>query len=181
MATPSNPQVAGGTAGLELPPPPGPLLPAGSSTANATASKTFTLAVTEVEGFEEIEVGDQCPFEVQRLPRGAGGYWCRTELRCGEVVLYGGPGQGYFDCTYPDEPYQHLEAYDYGMQADDGDASFNINYDGVVTVRNLVDGENTAVIGQLREGGTVTWTAEPEEPPTTDPPVNSAPQPEESF
>ncbi len=152
----TNPTVAPGTAGLELPPPPGPLMPVGNSgTAGLEVTKVFTLAITEVTGVEGLAAGDECPFEVQRVPRGSGGYWCRTELRCADQVLYGGPGQGYFDCTFPDDPYQHLEAYDYGMQEEDGDPSFNIGYDGVVTIRNMVSGVSTQVIGNLREGGTM--------------------------
>jgi len=143
--------IAPGTAGLELPPAPGPLTPIGASTVVASGRRSYSLQVTEATEVEGVSVGDSCEFDVERLPRGGGSYWCRTEVSCGEVALYGGPGQGYFDCTFPESEYDHLQAYDYSMRDDDGDASFTIDYDGNLAIRDHIDGTTTVVSGTIQE------------------------------
>jgi hypothetical protein len=139
------------TAGLELPPPPGPLTPVGATALAPTRQKSFMLVVSTVSGMTDVAAGDECPFEVEQIPRGGGSVWCRTELRCGERVLYGGPGQGYFDCTFPETEYDHLQAYDYTMASEDGDPSFTIDYDGNLVVRDFVDGVSREVSGRIHE------------------------------
>lgn len=139
-----------GTAGLELPPAEGPLMPVGVNAQLATAQRTWAMVITDTGGQPGLEVGDVCPFEVERLQRGGGSYWCRTEVSCDGAPLYGGPGQGYFDCTFPETEYDRFQAYDYGAQSDDGDASFVVDYDGTITIRNEY-GDTFTVMGRLEE------------------------------
>jgi hypothetical protein len=146
---PGGPGVVG-TAGLELPPAEGPLRPLGVSAAMPTALRTFRFVVSDVQEIDGVAVGDTCNFAVERLPRGDA-YWCRTEVTCGEVSLYGGPGQGYFDCSFPETEYDRMQAYDYSMQENDGDPSFVIDYDGTLTIRDHVDGTTTVVVGTIAD------------------------------
>jgi hypothetical protein len=122
--------------------------------AETTKRKSFSLVVSTVVGMTDVAVGDVCPFEVEQIPRGGGIFWCRTELRCGERVLYGGAAQGYFDCTFPETEYDRLQAYDYSMQSEDGDPSFTIDYDGNLAVRDFVDGVSLEVSGRIQDAPT---------------------------
>lgn len=131
------------TAGLELPPPPGPISPVSTvRAADRTGVAYFT--VTSVTGIESLAVNDVCNFSTQRMPRDYGSYNCRTEITCGGQTLYGGPGQGFFDCSFPEYAGQMLEAWDYSVTSEDGDPSLTItnngNGTGSLTLRDDASG-----------------------------------------
>jgi len=149
MGVPS-PVIEPGIAGLELPVAEGPLTPA-LAPPEAATSGSWALVVTAVDEVSGVAIGDRCPFEVERPPRGNESHWCRTEIKCGRSLHYGGPGQGYFDCSFPETVHERLQAYDYSMQENDGDGSFVIDYDGNVTLRNHVGGTTTTVTGRLEQ------------------------------
>jgi hypothetical protein len=63
--------------------------------------------VTAVRGRSDIHVGDTCRYELDWNTDPMEG--CRAFVRCGLVPVYGGVGQGYFECTVDEDGIVHGE------------------------------------------------------------------------
>lgn len=89
---PPPPVPSGPSGPVPMPPPP---MPAGPSDPNP---RRVRATVTSMLGSVGVRVGDSCAFDVERLPRDDGSFWCRAQVVCNNVLLYGGPTAGFFDC-----------------------------------------------------------------------------------
>lgn len=84
-STPPNPA---------LPPPPEPPTP-----------MSVVARVDAVTGSAPVAVGATCNFNVERHSFASPpGYWCRAQIRCNGVLLYGAGTSGYFQCTLGASP-----------------------------------------------------------------------------
>jgi len=146
-----------GPGGPVLPEPPGPVAPPPGSAATATdrISRTVVFRLDEVEGQIPYPAGTECSATVERRPR-ADGYWCKADADCAEELLYGGEGQGFFECTMTDPPASRIVGSDDTPTVDDGDPTFRIDTDtdtivitddasgprGAFTLRGTITGLN---------------------------------------
>ncbi|MBW2462441.1 MAG: hypothetical protein JRH11_12405 [Deltaproteobacteria bacterium] len=140
-----GPGGGGGHPGLELPDAPGPIEAVGSAQETKVATARFEVVVTDVGFIPGVEVGAVCPLEVNHLQRSPNLFWCQTEFECSGQRLYGGSGQGFFECTWPSSADGLVDGWDPEQTAVDGDPSFFIGTNGTITIQD----------GQLRFEGTI--------------------------
>lgn len=101
---------------LPSPPPPGPESP-----------RRITAVIEHASGSIAAHPGSECTFEVSRVERPDGTFWCNAQVRCSGELLYGGPSAGYFDCTLYDRPERHVVGEDDLTSAQDGDAAMRLD------------------------------------------------------
>lgn len=115
-----------------------------------TSPRVVTATVTSVEGAGPVQVGAACGFAVERFAR-EGGYWCRAQIVCGGLHLYGGPRSGYFPCTVYEQPRRHVVGQDGDTSATDTDAAIDLDtMRGVLTIRDDAQGPHGAYVVRAR-------------------------------
>lgn len=108
-------------------------------------SRTIIARVTQVRGIDSLRRGAACEFDVDRVDLSPDGtsYRCRTRVMCGDVLIYGGPSSGYFDCTLEPPPSLHVRGEDTATSASDTDGAFAIDSAaGTFRVRDDSSGPN---------------------------------------
>lgn len=100
--------------------------------------------VESVTGSRPVAPGATCSFDVERHAlEQPGTYWCRAQMQCGGVLLYGGGQSGYFPCTLL-EP-RGVFGEDVQTTAEDTDASMQLDTrTGVLTLRDDATGPHGA-------------------------------------
>ncbi len=94
----------------------------------ADRTLTITARVTEYSGTQNpISVGAECAFNVSRVPRSDGTFWCNAQVVCGGQQIYGGATAGFFPCTWYDPPNAGVVGEDSQTSAQDRDGAFEIN------------------------------------------------------
>lgn len=93
--------------------------------------------VTDVTGNSPVNVGTRCEFDVTRVDRGDGTFWCNAQVMCGGLLLYGGPNAGFFDCTLYDQPVRHVVGGESNTTSVDSDAAMQLDtLQGTLLVRD---------------------------------------------
>ena len=88
---------------------------------------TLRATVTDVAGNKVVPVGATCAFLVERHARQQG-YWCRSQITCGGLLLYGGAQAGYFKCLFErSDDHKGVSGGDDMTTGRDGDASMEID------------------------------------------------------
>ena len=126
--------------GPALPPDPGPVLP--PPPAMDQNPRTVTATVTATTGSAPVSVGTSCSFDVERHPRAEPpGFWCRAQIRCAGILVYGGSNAGYFPCELFDEPRRDVVGVDDSTTATDTDAAMSLDTrEGTLTIRDDASG-----------------------------------------
>jgi len=75
-----------------------------------------------------VRVGQQCGLVVENPERGdgTGARWCRTEVRCGDAIVYGGGTSGFFPCTFSTQPPAVIGS-DEQTSSGDQDGAFEVD------------------------------------------------------
>lgn len=121
---------------------PGPTPAPGSDPAPVPAPmagspRRVVATVTEVTGNGPVHVGDACEFDVARVDRGDGTFWCNAQVTCSGFLLYGGPTAGFFDCTLYDQPVRHVVGGETNTTSADGDAAMQLDtLQGTLLIRD---------------------------------------------
>lgn len=123
-----------------LPPPPMP----------AFRPLGISARVESITGSQPVATGATCSFDVERHAlEQPGAYWCRAQIHCGGVLLYGGGQAGYFPCTIL-EP-RGVFGEDTQTTAQDTDASMQLDTrTRLLTLRDDASGPHGAF--DLRAG-----------------------------
>ncbi len=89
-----------------------------------------------------MTVGATCTFDVERHSRAEPpGFWCRAQISCGGVLLYGGPNAGYFPCQLYEEPRRDVVGREDMTTAMDSDAAMSLDTrQGSLVVRDDASG-----------------------------------------
>jgi hypothetical protein len=99
--------------------------------------------VVSAEGSTGVRVGDGCNFLVERHPLEDGRFYCRAQVICGGVLLYGGPDRGYFACALYDEPRRDVVGSDPSTTGSDHDGALQLDsVSGVLKVWDDSYGEH---------------------------------------
>ncbi len=125
-----GPGGGGAHPGLELPDAPGPIEPLEDTRERKVATAHFEVRVISAEFIAGVEEGTMCDLEVSHVRRNAEGFWCQAELSCAGQRLYGGSGQGYFECDWRPVPDGLIEGYDPDQTAVDGDPAITVMESG---------------------------------------------------
>lgn len=126
--------------GPAQPPGPGPMLPPPPSM--EPNPRMVTATITTTSGTAPVGVGTTCSFAVERHARSAPpGYWCRAQITCGGLLLYGGPAAGFFPCELHEQPRRDVVGRDDSTTAMDTDASMELDTrQGTLTIRDDASG-----------------------------------------
>jgi hypothetical protein len=132
-------------------------IPATPPPALAALTRTVVARITRVSGNTAgLRRGGTCRFPIDRVDTTPDGtfYRCRARASCGEVLVYGGPTSGYFDCTLDAPPSLHVRGADTSTSADDSDAAFDIDtHAGRLSIRDDAEGQNGAFTLEARVVG----------------------------
>lgn len=107
--------------GPQLPPPPVPSGPVDPSPRQVSA------VVSTATGPVGVAPGTECRFPVLRVPRDDGTFWCRAQVTCGSVLLYGEGTAGYFNCQLWETPRRDVVGRDVDTTSGDRDPSFDLD------------------------------------------------------
>ncbi len=123
---------SGAGSGPMLPPPP----------AMQPDVRTVSATVTATTGAAPVAVGTTCQFVVERHPRpDPPGFWCRAQISCGGVLLYGGPSAGFFPCELYEQPRRDVVGRDDDTTAADTDAAMSLDTrQGTLSIRDDTSG-----------------------------------------
>ena len=101
-----------------------------------------TATVTSVTGTSPVPVGATCGFTVERHARPEPpGFWCRAQISCGGMLLYGGASAGYFPCELSEQPRRDVVGEDDMMTGSDTDAAMRLDTRmGMLTIRDDATG-----------------------------------------
>jgi len=111
----------GGGTGPQLPPPP---VPAGPSD---PSPRQISAVISAATGSAGVTPGTECRFPVTREPREDGTFWCRAQVTCGSVLLYGGGTAGYFNCQLWETPRRDVIGRDADTTSGDQDPSLDLD------------------------------------------------------
>ena len=79
--------------------------------------------VVRVEGKPGVRLSDKCQFLVRRRTKEDESFECNAQVLCGDKLLYGGPGRGFFPCTLYEGQRRDVVGTDGATTAQDQDAA----------------------------------------------------------
>ncbi|MEM9069910.1 MAG: hypothetical protein AAGE52_15465 [Myxococcota bacterium] len=131
-------------------PGPGPALPPPPTM--DVSPRMVTASVSSVGGSAPVQAGASCGFAVERHPHpDPPGYWCRAQIVCNGLLLYGGGNSGYFPCSLHDQPRRDVVGRDEQTTAQDTDASMILDtQQGTLTIRDDASGPHGAYTLEAR-------------------------------
>lgn len=109
-----------------MPPPPSPSLPPPPTT-GTTSARRVSAIVEQVSGVPGLRHGSTCLFDVTRVDRDDGTFWCNAQVSCGGQLLYGGVDAGFFECTLYEQPERHVVGDDPDTTSADRDAAMHLD------------------------------------------------------
>jgi hypothetical protein len=95
----------------------------------------------------QVQVGQQCAFNVERHPHADLEYWCRAQIVCGGVMIYGGGNGGYFPCQWDTHGPGSIVGADLQTSGQDGDSAIGLNS---TTGTLLVQDDRSGRLGEFR-------------------------------
>ena len=72
-------------------------------------------------------LSDKCEFLVRRRTKEDSSFECNAQVLCGDKLLYGGPGRGFFPCTLYEGQRRDVVGTDGATTAQDQDAALILN------------------------------------------------------
>jgi len=143
----SGEDVTVGPAGPGEPKPTAPTV--GPTPTPGDGPRHVVATVSASTGSTPVPVGARCAFDVERVERDDGTFWCNAQVQCGGVLLYGnvrpGMNSGFFPCTLHETPTRHVRGRDDQTTSQDTDASIHLDtMSGVLTVRDDASGPHGA-------------------------------------
>jgi hypothetical protein len=154
-ATPVYPYDAAAlTGGPVLPDPSGPIRPpfAFVDPSQDLRPRVVRFVVASASGAPGVTPGMECSAVVERRMRTAADYWCKTQVRCGDVLLYGGADHGFFPCQLLMNERRDVTGSDGETFASDGDGAFEID----TTVNRITVRDVGGALGEFSVVGDVT-------------------------
>jgi hypothetical protein len=83
--------------------------------------------VVRVEGKAGVRLSDKCEFLVRRRTKEDQSFECNAQVLCGDKLLYGGPGRGFFPCTLFEGQRRDVVGSDGATTAQDQDAALYLD------------------------------------------------------
>jgi hypothetical protein len=144
---------AGLTGGPVLPLPAGPIRPslAQLDPSQDLAPRRVRFVIASVAQSTRFSVGQECVAVIERRMLEGSDYRCHADVSCGEMVLYGGPSQGFFPCQMLMNDRRDVTGSDDASTEVDGDAEFRID----TTISHIAMRDTTGALGEYNIAGTM--------------------------